>query len=263
MPDRRGAWHRWRLASRRAELLGTTVGGTVRTMPAATSPLSDFDGKVIDGLLFCSKVDALYESIRGLPDGVSRMRLRPTRVERRLLTELLPICAYVLANYQPGRFISVMWMDGNQQCDAELFQRGAYVSESFYPAHMSLEVTCAMHPKEHLMRKLLDTKGGAFGVEGITQLKNGTIQSLPVSYTNYDFVDSYAALLRKQIAAKGKWPFPKNTVLVVQCTLTMPYSPDEWTHLVDAVRPSITPSTFREIFLYETWGRRSVSLYPR
>jgi hypothetical protein len=226
------------------------------------TPLSQFDGQLLDGLQFCSKVYALFESIRESTDGPSRMRRRPTRVEKKLLEELLPICVYVQASYRPGRYISVLWTDGNQQCDADLFQGGAYVSENFYPERMHLEVTCTMHPKEHLMRELLDTKGSAFGVDGIRRLKDGSIESVPVSYTNHDFVDAYASLLRDRIAAKASRPFPKNTVLVVQCTLNMPYMATEWEHLINTVRPSISASPFSEIYLYETLHRHSASLHP-
>lgn len=228
-----------------------------------STPLAQFDGVLLDGLDFCAKVYSLFESIRSTSDGPSRMRRRPTRVEKRLLDELLPICTYVQASYRPGRYMSVRWIDGNQQCDAELQQRGAYVTENYYPAESFLEVTCTMHPKEYLSRELLDTKGGAFGVEGIRRLKDGNIESVPVSYKNRDFVDSYAKLLRARISTKAKQPYPANTTLIVQCTLNMPYTPDEWAHLLACVEPSITAAPFREIYLYDTLGHHSASLHPR
>ena len=225
--------------------------------------LAQFDGQPLDGLEFCSKVYALFESIRSTDDGPSRMRRRPTRLEKKLLEELLPICKYVQASYRPGRYISVRWIDGNQQCDAELLQTGAYVTHNYYPAKASLEVTCTMHPNDHLSRELLDTKGGAFGLEGIRRLKDGSIESVPVSYKNREFIDSYAALLQARIAKKAKLPFPENTTLVVQCTLNMPYMPDEWEELIARIRPSVPSSPFREIYLYDTVGQYSVSLYPQ
>lgn len=65
-------------------------------------PLSQFDGIRLDGLEFCSKVCRLYESIRYGADGPSRMRMRPSRVEKKLLDELMPICKYLQASYGPG-----------------------------------------------------------------------------------------------------------------------------------------------------------------
>ena len=92
-----------------------------------------------------------------------------------MLEELLPIAKYVQANYRPGRYISVRWMDGSQPFDAQIEQRGAYVSENHYPSVGHLEVTCAMHPNEYLSRELLDTKGSAFGLEGRFQDRSATL----------------------------------------------------------------------------------------
>ena len=228
-----------------------------------SSLLAPFDGNLLDGLEFCSKVYALFESIRGGADGPSRLRRRPTRVEKKLLEELLPICKYVQAHYRPGRYMSIRWTDGSQTYDAELLQRGAYVAQSYYPEAGFLEVTCTMHPKEYLMRELLDTEGGAFGLEGIRRLKDGTIESVPVGYTNREFIESYAKIVIDQIAKKAMIRYPENTTLIVQCTLNMPYMPDEWGDLMARVRASLPQSCFREIYLYETVCQYSQVLYPQ
>lgn len=226
-------------------------------------PLAEFDGKMMDGLEFCSKVYALYESIRNASDGPSRFRRRPTSLEKKLLEELLPICRYVQASYGPGRYISVRWIQGNQQYDAELSQRGAYVSQNGYPATAFLEVTCTMHPNEYLSRELLDTKGSAFGLKGIRRLKNRDIESVPVGYTNREFVESYAELVKDRITSKSAKPYPKETTLIVQCTLNMPYMPDEWEDLMARVRPSLAGTPFREIYFYDTLGHHSLAAYPQ
>ncbi len=218
------------------------------------APLAQFDGILMDGLEFCSKVYALYESIRSTSDGASRFRRRPTNLEKKLLEELLPICRYVQASYRPGRYMAVRWIDGNQQYDAELIQRGAYVSENYYPASAFIEVTCTMHPNEYLSRELLDTKGRAFGLNGMRRLKNGDIESVPVGYSNRDFVESYAALVRDRVATKAGKPYPKDTTLIVECTLNMPYLPDEWTDLMARIQPTLHRAPFREIYFYDTLG---------
>jgi hypothetical protein len=168
----------------------------------------------------------------------------------------------VQASYRPGRYISVRWVDGNQQCDAEIRQRGAYVGQHLYPAKGYLEVTCTMHPKEHLKRELLEKKGGGFGLEGIRRLKGGDIESVPVGYSNMDFVDAYSELLLKQVAKKTKAPFPGNTTLIVQCTLNMPYMPEEWALLLSKVQPTLSKTQFREIYLYDTLYRHNHSVFP-
>lgn len=226
------------------------------------NPLSDFDGNLFDGLEFCSRVYALFESIRDTDDGPSRLRMRSSRLEKKLLEELLPICKYVQASYRLGRYISVRWVDGNQQYDAEIFQRGTYVSENYYPATGHLEVTCTMHPSEYLSRELLETKGGTFGLEGIRRLKSGEIESIPIGYSNKEFVESYSKLVLKQIAKKAKMPYPKNTTLVVQCSLNTVYTPDEWEVLIDRVKRSLPENSFREIYLYDTVCQYSCSLHP-
>ncbi len=228
-----------------------------------TAPLAEFDGNLLDGLEFCSKVYALFESIRSAPDGPSRFRMRPTTLEKKLLEELLPICQYVQASYRPGRYMSVRWINGNQQYDAELLQRGGYVSENYYPENAFLEVTCTMHPNEYLSRELLETKGSAFGLEGIRRLKNGDIESVPKCYTNREFVESYANLLQDRIASKTSKPYPKNTTLIVQCTLNMPYMPDEWADLMDRVKPALSGAPFREIYFYDTLGQHCFIAYPQ
>jgi hypothetical protein len=229
---------------------------------STSAPLVQFDGRLLDGLAFCSQVYALYESIRSAADGASRMRMRPSRVEKKLLDELMPICRYVQESYRPGRYISVRWTDGNQQCDAEIRQRGAYVGHNYYPAKGYLEVTCTMHPKEHLKRELLEKKGSGFGLEGIRRLKGGDIESVPVGYSNMDFVDTFSKLLLQQIAKKTRAPFPRNTTLIIQCTLNMPYTPDEWAVLLSQVEPTLSKTPFREICLYDTLYQHSHSVFP-
>lgn len=226
------------------------------------SPLTQFDDNLLDGLEFCSRAYTLYESISDAPDGPSRMRMRPSRLEKKLLEELLPICKYVQASYRPGRYISVRWVDGNQQYDAEVQQRGAYVGKNYYPATGYFEVTCVMHKNEYLSRELLEKKGTAFGLEGIRRLKNGEIESISVGHMNKDFIDSYSKLLLKQIAKKTSIPYPRNTTLIVQCTLNTIYMEDEWNLLISQVRSTLLETPFSEIYLYNTVCQHSVCIYP-
>jgi hypothetical protein len=228
-------------------------------MPKDAIPeLAQFDGKLIDGLRFCSKVYRLFESIRRSEGGASRMRRRPTRLEKKLLEELLPICRYVQASYRIGRYMSIRWIDGDQQYDAQLRQRGAYVSKDYYPAKAHLEVTCVMHPNEYLVRELLDIKGQAFSLEGIRRLKNREIESLPKAYSNRDFVEQYAEFLSKRLVAKSAKQYPTNTTLIVECTLNLPYTDDEWDDLMARTRTVISASPFPEVYLYDTLSQHSL-----
>ena len=226
------------------------------------TPLAEFNGKLVDGLRFCSKVYSLFESIRKSEGGVTRLRMRP-RVEKKLLEELFPICKYVQASYRLGRYISIRWVDGNQSYDAEIVQRGAYVSENYYTARGHLEVVCVMHPNEYLSRELIEKKGVAFGLEGIRRLKKGEIESVPVIHKGMEFVESYSKLVLKQITKKATISYPENTTLIVQCSLNTMYTPDEWDTLVARVLDALPENSFREIYLYDPVLQYSHSFHPK
>src|SRR5262245_40761742 len=109
-------------------------------MKSHAESLTDFDGQLLNGLEFCGKVYALFEHIRCGDDGKSRLRMRKSVVEKKLIEELLPICWYVQNSYRAGRYISVRWLNGNQKFDAEIRQCGAYVDLGQFPAAAHLEV---------------------------------------------------------------------------------------------------------------------------
>lgn len=224
--------------------------------------LSRFDGKLIDGLQFCARVYKLFETIRSSDDGRSRLRMRSSPLEKKLIEELLPICKYVQANYRPGRYISTRWVNGNQQYDAEFVQRGDFVAPGYYPSTGYFEVTCVMHPKEYLARELLNKKGYAFGLEGIQRIKNGEISSQPVGYSGKEFIDSFSQLVLKQINKKADIPYPNNTTLIVDCTLNTAYTPDEWKDLVAQVNKDLPKVNFLEIFMYDGRGQYSHTFWP-
>lgn len=225
--------------------------------------LVEFNGKFIDGLSFCSMAYKLFDKIKNSNDGASRLRRRPSKVEKRLLEEIFPIAKYVQENYRPGRHIAVCWIDGSQQFDAELLQEGDYVTNNYCPSQVYLEVTSAVHPKEHMMRELLDTKGGAFGLDGINRLKNGDIESLPVSYTNGDFIERDCRIVLKELYKKSGKKYPENTILIIQATLSMLYSEKEWVELIRIVGNSIPSNQFREIYIYEPVRHYSHTFLPQ
>lgn len=224
------------------------------------SPLSQFDGEFIDGLKFCAMTYILFEQIRSTENGPSRLRMRATEVEKKLIEELLPICKFVQAKYRAGRYISVRWINGSQQFDAEVVQSGTYVQQGYFPASAFLEATCVMHPNDYLSRELLDTNGEAFGLDGIRRLKTRQIESKPVVHTNHEFIHSYSKLVLKQIRKKAEIKYPPETTLIVQCSLNTLYTPEEWELLVAAIRSEQLEHQFREIFMYDTVTEYSCSL---
>jgi hypothetical protein len=221
--------------------------------PAMSSPsLAQIDSNWLDGLDFCGKVYELFESIRATHDGRSRCRMRTSQVEKKLVEELLPICKYVQTMYRAGRYISVKWVNGNQQFDAEVRQSGAYVDLGRFPADAYLEVTCVVHPNDYLSRELIDGGGVAFGVEEIRrEKKTGEIKSEPFVRSNGDFIASYSPVVLSQIIKKTGIAYPAETTLIVQCSLNTLYTPDEWEALVVKVRAGLPSHGFREIFMYD------------
>ncbi|MDO9179034.1 MAG: hypothetical protein Q7U16_12085 [Agitococcus sp.] len=226
--------------------------------------LLQFDGKLIDGLQFCAKAYSLFEEIRNQPNGISNLRMRTTNVEKKLLEEILPISRYIQTKYRTGRYISVCWIQGNQQFDAEVFEQGGYIDAGCYPAKSFLEVICAMHPNEYLSWELLEKKGGAFGLDGIRRLKKSKdIESEPVVYTNGEFVEFFSQLIIEQINKKVSIKYPENTTLIVSCSLNNLYTPDEWLLLQEMVISAEIEHNFREIFVYDTTTEYNFSLWSR
>lgn len=81
-------------------------------------------------------------------------------------------------------------------------------------------------------------------------------------YSNHDFLDSYAEIVKEQIATKLVTSYPEDNTLVVQCTLNTLYQPDEWENLVIIAAEDLPSSPFREIFLYAADFHYKKTLYP-
>ena len=203
----------------------------------------------------------LLESIREKENGKSRLRMRDTSVEKKLIEELLPISRYVQAKYRPGRYISVQWVNGSQQYDAIIHQTGVLVEQGFFPAEAHLEVTGAMHPNEYLSRERVEKVGDAFSVEGLSRLKNGQIESQVVVHSNDDFIEEFSHLVVGQILKKAGIAYPTGTILIVSCTLNSTYYPNEWSLLVSKVRAALPSHDFLEIFMYDAISEYASSFY--
>src|ERR1022692_2926071 len=117
--------------------------------------LSTFDGRLLDGLTFCRKVYELFNRTRAAADGVANLRLRPTKLEKRLIEELIPLSRYVQARYREGRRIKVRWFAGSQSYDGWLLSAGAIVDKDYAPRKVFVEITTAVHQNDHLLRQAL------------------------------------------------------------------------------------------------------------
>jgi hypothetical protein len=215
--------------------------------------LSTFDGRLLDGMHFCRKVYQLFNQTRTGPDGVAKLRLRPTKLEKRLIEELIPIARYVQARYREGLQIKVRWLAGSQPYDAILLCSGAFVDKGYMPRTLFLEVTTSVHPSDYLARQLLHAQGFSFGVTGISRdRKSRAIISTPYINTNNAKTSDLAAQIVDRIKTKTAKSYPPDTVLILYVVLNGMTLREEWDGAVKRVKEANAHHEFREVFLIET-----------
>jgi len=224
--------------------------------------LSTFDGQLLDGLEFCRKVYDLFDQVSGGPDGIARVRLRPTKTEKRLIEELIPLASYVQVRYRVGRRIKVRWFSGSQPYDAVLWSSGSFVEHDMVPRKLFVEVTTAVHQNEYLARRLLQERGGSFGVKGISRdNKTGDIVSKPHVHTPDELATDLAGQILERLKSKSDKHYSPGTVLVVNCVANGLIYDSEWNDAIERVTKAQVHLAFREVFLFETVMSHSTTLY--
>ena len=218
--------------------------------------LEELNGKLIDGLKFCSKVYSIFEKLRLTEDGSETIPLREMSSGKQIIEELLPICRYIQTYYRVGRYISVKWIKGNQPYDAKVVQKGDYIELGYYPKNAFLEVTSAMHKNEHWTWELSPT----FAPEGIKKNKDGARVCEPVTFTNFEHVNNFIPIVVNCIEKKAKKDYPENTSLIVQCFLNSLYHNDEWEYLIHKVREQIKHHPFKEILIYNGLDQKTATI---
>lgn len=221
---------------------------------------SIIDGQLLDGLDFCRKVYSVFDQINREVEGKSRLRLRKSKIEKRLIEELLPLACYIQARYQAGRRIKVRWLSGSQQYDAVLWSSGSLVQHGGAPRRVFVEVTTSVHPNDYLMRLLLDQHGGSFGVKGIHKEGNAII-SKPYVFSGGENAKDLAEQILARLSAKAKKAYPSATVLILNCITNCLILEDEWTDAVEQVRKAGTKVGFREVFLLDMLMSHRTTLY--
>jgi len=224
--------------------------------------LSTFDGQLLEGLDFCRKVYDLFDQVRRSPDGIAKLRLRPTKTEKRLLEELIPIARYVQLRYSAGRRIKVRWLGGSQPYDAILWSSGSLVEHREAPRKVFIEVTTSVHENEHLARRLLHERGGSFGVKGISRdKKTGEIVSNPCVHTNDELATELAGQIVNCLKNKSRKNYSPGTVLLVNCVANSLIFDSEWSDAIERVTKAQAHLAFREVFVLETVMSHSATLY--
>jgi hypothetical protein len=215
--------------------------------------LSTFDGRLIDGLTFCRKVYELFEKTRISIDGIAKLRLRSTKLEKRLIEELIPIARYVQARYREGRRVKVRWFAGSQPYDAILLFSGALVDKALWPKKVFAEVTTSVHQADHLVRELLHKEGSSFGVKGISRdKKTRAIVSKPYVERNDEREANLAAQIIDRLKSKSAKGYAQGTVLIVCCVPNGLLLEEEWDEAVKRVTRAGSHHAFREVYLVDT-----------
>jgi hypothetical protein len=221
---------------------------------------SAVDGHLLDGLDYCRKVYDLFDLISREPDGKNRLRLRPSKIEKRLIEELLPLARYIQARYQAGRRIKVRWLSGSQPYDAVLWSSGSLVKHGGVPRRVFVEITTSVHPNDHLMRQLLCERGGSFGVKGIRR-EGKAIVSNPYVFSGGENAKDLAEQIIARLSAKTKKPYSSATVLIVNCVPNCLILQDEWKDAVLQVENAKLTMPFREIVLLDMLMSHTATIY--
>lgn len=224
--------------------------------------LSTFDGQLLDGLDFCRKVYDLFDQVRNGPDGVAKLRLRPTATEKKLVEELIPIARYIQARYREGRRIKVRWINGSQPYDAILWSSGWLVKHRMAPRKLFVEVTTSVHQNDHLVRTLLHEGGVSFGVKGISRDKQShKIESKPYVHTNDELQRDLACQIVQRLQSKGSKRYSPGTALIMNCIANGLILASEWNDAIERVRKAQSDLGFREVFLIEAVTSLTTTLY--
>jgi hypothetical protein len=224
--------------------------------------ISTFDGQLLDGLDFCRMVYDLFDQVSAEPEGIAKLRLRPTKAEKRLIEELLPIAGYVQARYRVGRRIKVRWFGGSQPYDAVLWSSGGLVAHRMAARKLFVEVTTAAHQNEYLARHLLHEKGGSFGVKGISRdKKTRKITSKPTVHTPNELAHDLSVQIIERLKSKSAKNYSSGTVLIINCVPNSLILEPEWNDAIERVTLANAHLAFREVFLIEPVMSYSATLY--
>ena len=215
--------------------------------------LDSFHNKSLNGFSFCQKAYKLFNQIKSETNGLERLRMRQSELERKLIIEILPLAKFVQIKTKPGNELKIKWMNGDQTFDACFVQFGSYVDNGFSIPKGHLEVTGVYHPNHFLANELLNSGETFFGCDGLMRhKKTKTIHSTPIAKNRLESAENMATLAIGQIKKKSEKPYPDKTILIVECNLDTYYYEHEWHHFLCKVREDIPSHSFKEILLYDS-----------
>src|SRR5690606_10430595 len=191
--------------------------------------LSTFDGRLMDGLRFCGRVYDLLDQTRREADGITRLRLRTTTLDKRLIEELIPLARFVQSRYREGRRITVRWFAGSQPFDAVLCVEGDLVTHGMARRTQLVEITTSIYSKDYPTRQELEESGMTWGAKKISRNKRTRrIVSEPYVYSNDECATDLADQILLRLKEKTTKNYPPGTILIVNCESDGLLLQDEW-----------------------------------
>jgi hypothetical protein len=214
--------------------------------------MATFDGRLMDGLKFCKNVYDMFSQTRNEPNGTSKLRSpKRKKQEKRLTEELFAIARYIQTRYTVGLTMKVRWFADNQPFEAVVLFSGSYVDNKLFLPKVLLEVTRAVHSNEHLVRELLEQGKPCYGVKGAARNPvTGEVESTPYVGHEYEIQTDLAVQIIERLRRKAEKPYPKNTVLIIECIPNAMVFEAEWQTTIAQVRKEQVPHSFCEVFRF-------------
>lgn len=218
----------------------------------------EIGGQYVDGLEFCKIADRLFKYVLENDHDGKELNKRPRNIKV-LIEEILPISVYTKAKYKLGNSFEVCWASRTQPIDAEIQISNNSLNRDLREKSYYLEVTCAVHPKEYLVRELLNAQGYSYAPDGIEKIGKNLISEC-ISYENYRFIDHFVEIINLGIKKKANKDYPENTILIVCCELDVLYTSREWSILEEKVTALRFEHNFKEIFIYNSSTKQSFTI---
>jgi hypothetical protein len=211
----------------------------------------------MDGLSFCRRVYAMFDQIRADKGGIERLRMLASKTEKRLSEELIPLAHFIQSRYREGYRLKVRWRAGNQSYDAKILASGVLVDQAFRPKELTVEITTAVHEKEHLVREHINAGEVSFGPKSMSRDKvTGKTVSVAEVNRRDETPRELAAQILIALEKKKKKKYPRKTVLIIDCIPNLLLDESEWQDALVIVKREMGDHKFGEIVLVERRGNR-------
>ena len=199
----------------------------------------------------------MFDQIRADKGGIERLRMLASKTEKRLSEELIPLAHFIQSRYREGYRLKVRWRAGNQSYDAKILASGVLVDQAFRPKELTVEITTAVHEKEHLVREHINAGEVSFGPKSMSRDKvTGKTVSVAEVNRRDETPRELAAQILIALEQKKKKKYPRKTVLIIDCIPNLLLDESEWQDALVIVKREMGDHKFGEIVLVERRGNR-------